>query len=206
MYDIVVRFHQLGLATSSEWYSELDQRALSNLYFETMRSAVTVQIEEPWSGALPSGIQGQEATTMFKVWAAGLPLFVWATARHVRGREGVLAPRGRYDPTFTRIKALLDGVGGYHAWPRGKSLEPLLATLFYGVEACDFGDPWRVWCVDTLRKVAELLKLKLVDDFRKALEFFPLTEEYRAVANDAWSEMMHGSVSSTPSLTFSTIT
>ena len=129
-----------------------------------MHSAVIVQIDEPWTEILPTGIQGQEAATMFKVWAAGLSLFVWATARHVRGRNGMPCPRVRSDPIFTRIKALLDGVGGYHAWPRGKLLEPVLATLFYGVEACDFGDPWRLWCVDTLRRVAELLKLKMVED------------------------------------------
>ncbi|KAF2690328.1 hypothetical protein K458DRAFT_102141 [Lentithecium fluviatile CBS 122367] len=203
VFDLVLRFHQLGLATSVEWYNDIDQRSLSNLYFEAMHSAVLVPLEEPWNETLPGGVQGQEAATMFKVWAAGLPLFVWATARHTKAQSGTSLPRSRYDPIFVRIRGLLESDGGYHAWPRKKSLEPVMATLFYVVESCEYGDPWRLWCVDTLRKVAELLKLKGVEDFQKALEFFPSTDVFRAVSGDLWSEMMHGSVASTPSLTLS---
>ena len=203
VFDLVLRFHQLGLATSSEWCNDIDQRALSNLYFETIHNAVMVPLEEPWNATLASGIQGQEAKTMFKVWAAGLPLFVWATSRHAKARMGLSSPRTRYDPIFARIRALLEGTGGYHAWPRGKSLEPMLATLFYAVESCEYGDTWRPWCVDTLRKVIELLKLKAVEEFRKALEFFPSTDSFRATADDVWNEIMRGNVASTSNLAFS---
>jgi hypothetical protein len=205
VFDSSTRLQQLGLATSSEWYNEIDQRALSNLYFESLQNVVAVQVDEPWNATIASGAQGQEAAMMFKIWTAGLPLFVWATTRHVRTRLGLRVTRCTYDPLFSRIRGMLEGSGGYHAWPRGKSLEPVMVTLFYCVESCDFGNPWRVWCMDTLRKVAEILKLKTVDEFRKALDVFPSTEEYKIFADELWVEMIHGSAASTPSLTFSTL-
>jgi hypothetical protein len=205
IFELVLRFHQLGLASSSEWCNEIDQRALSNLYFEAMHSAVVVPLEEPWNTTLASGAQGQEAATMFKVWTAGLPLFVWATARHARGKRGTTVPRTRYNPIFARIRALLEGTGGYHAWPRGKALEPMLATLFYAVESCEYGDLWRPWCVDTLRRIAELLKLKSVTDFRKVLDFFPSTDVFKDISEDVWNELMHGNVASMPGMPLSII-
>jgi len=191
VFDLVLRFHQLGLASSSEWCNEVDQRALSNLYFETMHSAVVVTLNAPWNGTLANGIQGREAAIMFKVWTAGLPLFIWATARHAKAQRGIIVPRTRYDPIFARIRALLEDTGGYHTWPRGKTLEPMLATLFYAVEACEYGDIWRPWCVDALRRIAELSKIKAVEEFRKALEFFPSTDAFRATVDNVWNEMMH---------------
>lgn len=196
IFEIVTRLHQLGLATSSEWCNDIDQQALSNLVFEAMHTAVRVQIDRPWTGALPAGNSGQEAATMFEVWAAGLPLFVWATVRHARTRMGYLWHRCNPDPIMSRVRELLESTGGYHAWPRGKSLEPVLATLFYCFEACGFESPWRLWCMDTLRRVVEILKLKTVEDLGKALEFFPSTEEYQAAADDLWREMTQGSVAS----------
>jgi hypothetical protein len=205
VFDVMARLQQLGLATSSEWYKDIDQRALSNLYFDSLQAVVALQIDEPWNATIASGAQGQEAVMMFKVWTAGLPLFIWATARHVRNRLGLRVTRCTYDPLFSRIRGLLEGSGGYHAWPRGKSLEPVMTTLFYCVESCDFGNPWRTWCIDTLRKVTEILKLKTVDDFRKALAVFPSTEDFNSFADELWVEMIHGSAASTPSLTFSTL-
>jgi hypothetical protein len=198
IFDFVLRFHQLGLATSSEWYNDIDQRTLSNLYFETMHSAVMIPLEEPWNDTLP----GQQTALMFKVWTAGLSLFVWATARHAKAKNGSRVPRSRCDPIFAHIRALLDVTGGCHAWPRGKTLEPIMATLFYAVEACEYGDPWRPWCVGTLWTVAELLKLKRVEDFRKILEVFPSTEVFVETADDLWDEMMADSATTTPIMPF----
>lgn len=189
IFDIVVRLQQLGLATSSEWYTNIDQRALSNLYFGSLQTAVAVQIDEPWNATITSGAQGQEGAMMFKVWTAGLPLFIWATTRHVRTRLGLRVTRCTYDPLFSRIRGMLEGSGGYHAWPRGKGLEPVMVTLFYCVESCGSGNPWRTWCIDTLRKVMEILKLKSVEGFRKTLDLFPSTEEFKFFAEDLWMEM-----------------
>jgi hypothetical protein len=204
-FDLVLRFHQLGLAASPEWCNDIDPQALSNLYFEAMHSAIAVALEEPWDATLASGFQGQEAATMFKVWAAGLPLFIWATARHAKAQSGVIVPRIRYDPVFARIQELLEDHEAHHAWPRGKGLEPMLATLFYAVEACEYGDMWRPWCVYTLRRIVELLKFNSVEEFRKALEFFPSTNIFRATVDGIWDEVMLGSVASTPSLALSVL-
>ncbi|KAF1952571.1 hypothetical protein CC80DRAFT_552383 [Byssothecium circinans] len=208
VFDIVVRFHQLGLATSGEWYEEVDQKALSNFFFETMHCAATLQIDEPWNNIPQSGNQAKGSTIMFQIWAVGLPLYVWATARHARrSRTAPHLSCHRYDPVFARIREILEGVEGYHAWPRGKTLEPVLATLFYAVEACQYYSfGWRPWCIGTLRLVVDMLKLKKVEEFKKALEFFPLTDEHRLMADAIWTEMMHGSIpSNTPAITVSTM-
>jgi hypothetical protein len=188
VFDVVVRLHHLGLATSSEWYSNIDQRALSNLYFEAMYHVLAFQHEEIWMKSLPSGIQGQEAAMMFRIWGTGLPLFVWGTVRHVRSRLGLMITRSDHEPVLAKIKDTLEAAGGHHSWPRGKRLEPVLATLVYGIESCDLSSPWRSWAIETLRKVIEMLKLKCLQDFHKALDFFPSTEEYKIVAADIWGE------------------
>jgi len=190
IFDVVTRLHHLGLATSSEWYSGIDQRALSNLYFEAMYHVLAFQHDETWAKDLPSGTQGQEAAMMFRVWGAGLPLFVWGTVRHVRSRLGLIVTRSDHEPVLARIKNTLEGAGGHHSWPRGKRLEPVLATLIYGIESCDFSSSWRSWAIETLRKVVEMLKLKSLQEFQKALDFFPSTEEYKIVATDVWREVI----------------
>ena len=199
MFDVVVRLHQLGLAVSPEWTDRVDKCALSNLYFEALHSVMLVQLEEPWQGQTQGGTQGQEATIMFKIWAAGLPIFVFAAIRQLRSRQGINMPRYYHGPIFGRMQRILDEHGGYHAWPRGRNLEPILATLFYAVEACTWDGPWRTWCLDTMRKVADLLKLKNAKEFRKALEFFPTTERYQDLVDEVWAELTHSSVPSTPS-------
>jgi len=45
--------------------------------------------------------------------------------------------------------------------------------------------------VDALRRIAELSKIKAVEEFRKALEFFPSTDAFRATVDNVWNEMMH---------------
>lgn len=189
VFDVVVRLHHLGLATSSEWYSGIDQRALSNLYFEAMYHVLAFQNEESWMGNLPGGTQGQEAAIMFRVWAAGLPLFIWGTVRHVRSRLGLVVTTSDNEPVFARIKDTLEAAGGHHSWPRGKRLEPVLATLIYGIESCDFASHWRPWAMESMRKIIEMLKLKTLQDFQKALDFFPSTEEYKLAAADIWTEI-----------------
>ena len=60
--------------------------------------------------------------------------------------------------------------------------------------------------MDTMRKVAEILKLKSAEEFRKVVDIFPSTEEYKTTADELWMEMVHGgSTGSTPTLTFSTL-
>ncbi|KAF2264644.1 hypothetical protein CC78DRAFT_601328 [Lojkania enalia] len=204
VFDVVVRLHQLGLATSSEYSTEVDQKAVSNLYFEALHKAIILPGEEPWNANIPSGSQGQEMATMFKVWAAGMPIYIWATERHLRNRLGHGVIRLNFDPVLSRVRGILEDSGGYQGWPRGKSLEPILATLFYCVECCDFANPWRMWCLDAMRKIREMLKLNTVDEFKKALEFFPSTEEFRKVADDIWRELLHhGSLGSSQGLAFS---
>ncbi|KAF1998326.1 hypothetical protein P154DRAFT_578145 [Amniculicola lignicola CBS 123094] len=175
VFDTVAQLHEIALATSPEWCERVDQRTVSNLYFEALENVLTFPLEEPWKATLPIGNAGQEATTMFKVWAIGLPLFIWTTVRHVRMRLGLMVTRWNYEPLYTRVRECLEDTGGYHAWPRGRSLEPVLATLFYCVEASGMGSSWRSWLVRTIRKVVEMLKLKSVDEFKKALDFFPST-------------------------------
>ena len=199
MFDVVVRLHQLGGAVSSEWTDRIDCRALSNLYFEAQQSAILVQLEEPWSEQLQEGLQGQEAAVMFKVWAAGLPIFVDGALRHLRSRHRVHNPYYHHGPVFSRIQAILDSNGGYHAWPRGRNLEPVLATLFYASEACNWQDPWRLWCMDAMRKAVDLLRLKTAKEFRKMLDFFPSTETYQEAIEGTWRELTHEQVPSTPS-------
>lgn len=203
VFDIVVRLHRLGLATSTEWYNEIDPRTLSNLYFETLQNVVAIQTEEPWNASLPGGSSGQEAGIMFRVWAAGLPLFVRATLRHIKARLGHIVTRSNHEPAYSRIRALLEGSGGYHTWPRGRSLEPVLATIFYCVESCDYNSPWRPWFVDTLRRLVEMLKLKSVEEFKKTLDFFPYNDDFKVAGDELWVELTQGrSGGGTPSLTF----
>lgn len=189
VYDVVVRLHQLALAVHSDWIDKVDSCALSNLYFEASHSAILVQLEEPWSEHLPSGIQGRETAIMFKVWAAGLPIFVSTALRHLRCRYGILASHHYHGPIFDRVQAMLEKDGGCHAWPRGRNLEPVLATLFYALEACAWDNPWRIWCVNTMRTVINLLKLNNAKEFKKALDFFPITEIHQEIVDSVWTEM-----------------
>jgi hypothetical protein len=169
-----------------------------------MHQAIAFEHEEVWNASLPAGAQGEEARIMYRVWAAGLPLFIWATIRHVRTRLGLMVTGSDHDPVLARIRDALESAGGHHSWPRGKRLEPVMATLVYGVESCHFSNPWRRWAIDTLRTLAELMKLKAVEDFRKALDFFPSTEEYSGMVDDLWPEIAHGvSGAGTPILSFS---
>lgn len=191
LFDVVVQLHQLGFAEASEWTHRIDACTISNSYFEAMRSAMLLQTEKPWTGQLQSGIQGQEAAVMFQVWAAGLPIFVDAALRHLRFRHRVQSPRYYHGPIFERIQGILEGEGGYHGWPRGRNLEPVLTTLFYALESCSWDDPWRMWCVDTLRRVVNLLKLRSAKEFRKVLDFFPSTEVHQGMADAVWTELTH---------------
>ena len=142
---------------------------------------------------------------MLKVWSLGLPLFVWATVRHVRMKREHMVLRCDFGIIFSRVRESLESVGGLHSWPRGKNLEPVLATLFYCFESCEFTNPWRMWFMETIRKVIEMLRLKTMDEFRKTLEYFPSTDEYKVAAKDLWRELFEGSTSGTPVLTFSEI-
>ncbi|KAF2449517.1 hypothetical protein P171DRAFT_480596 [Karstenula rhodostoma CBS 690.94] len=197
VFDVVVRMHQLGLAATPDWTDKIDKRALSNLYFEAMHSAMLVQLEEPWHGQLQSGAQGREVSIMFKVWAAGLPIFVSAALRHLKLPQGSNTMRYYHGPIFGRIKAILDDNGGHHAWPRGKNLEPILATLFYALEALTWDDPWRTYCLHAMRKVSNILKLKNTEDFKKVLDFFPTTATYQDLIYDVWAQITSSSVPST---------
>ncbi|KAF2749675.1 hypothetical protein M011DRAFT_465350 [Sporormia fimetaria CBS 119925] len=204
-FDMVLRLHHLGLATSSDWYTDVNQGSLSNLYFEAMYHAVRLQHEEIWNFSMRSGVQAQEISLMFRIWAAGLPLYIWGTIRHVRTRLGLMMFPIDVEPVLTRIKMALEAAGGHHCWPRGKKLEPVLATLVYGLESCDFASPWRPWAMNTLRRAVELLKLKTVEDFQKTLGFFPSTEEYRSVAAELWGELIYSSAVGTPDLRISPV-
>lgn len=171
-----------------------------------MHSTIILPQEEPWNDVLPRGAPGREMATMFRIWAASLPLFIMATARHAQALKGVETPRCRHDPIFMRVRTILESTGGQHAWPRGKTLEPLLVTFVYCAEGCEYVDAMRPWFVDMLRKAAELLKLNSLEDFRKTLEFFPTTDIFRATADNLWNEMYHGSVASTPLVQFPGLT
>lgn len=195
VYDAVIRLHRLGLATSPEWINNVDHRTRSNLYLEAMYEALSVSKEEPWTAALLKTSIEQEMQVMFKVWAAGLPLFVWATTRHVKSRLRPPIQWLRKDLVFSRIRGFLEGSGDSLNLPRGKSLEPILASMFYCVEACDPDDVlWRPWAVQLVRKLIGMLKLKTLEDFKKALEFFPMTAEYRLAADRIWWELLRGAV------------
>lgn len=199
VFDIVLRLHQLSLALSSEWTDKLDKRALSNLYFEALHSTLLVQLEEPWQARISSGTQFQESTTMFKIWAAGLPIFVLAAIRQSRSPEDKSILRYYHGPILGRIQAILENNNSYHAWPRGRNLEPILITLFYAVETCARNDPWRTWGIYTMRKVSDLLKFKSVNEFRKVLEFFPYTETYQNMVDEVWMQMQALSEQISPS-------
>jgi hypothetical protein len=171
-----------------------------------MHNVVKLQVEEPWNASLPGGTQGYETALMFRVWSAGQALFIWATTRHVRSRLGLIVARSNHDPVLARIRHYLEGPGGYHSWPRGKRLEPVLATIFYGIESCDHTHPWRSWAMDTLRRIVDVLKLKSVEEFKKVLEYFPSSDEYKFAADELWRELYFGGQGAgTPTLTFSPI-
>ncbi|KAF2654937.1 hypothetical protein K491DRAFT_445687 [Lophiostoma macrostomum CBS 122681] len=204
VFDIAARLHQIGLSGSPEYYEDIDQRALSNVYFEATHHALAIQVDEPWTQILTKGNQAQEHSTMFQTWAAGLSLYIWGTDRHARRSRGLASNGELHGPIFARIKEILDGAGGHQSWPRGKSLEPILVTLFYALDACDIFSPWRIWLVDTARKVIEMLKLKRSEEFLKVLEFFPLTPDYRVAAEHTWAEIIQKE-RVTPTLTFSTL-
>ncbi|KAH7093119.1 hypothetical protein FB567DRAFT_166360 [Paraphoma chrysanthemicola] len=203
VYDVVVRMHRLGLATSADWHGNVDWRALSNLQFEAMHKALLIRSEAPWLETISRNTLSDELSIMFEVWALALPLFLWATTRHLRTRLGIDAPWAGQDIIISRVHHLLEDDSGHRSWPRGKSLEPILASLLYCVEACDFASPLRPWLIRTTRKVSDLLKLKELEDFRKVLDFFPSTEEYRLIRDAVWEELtqsMHQGL--TPAMTF----
>jgi hypothetical protein len=204
VFDVAVRLHQIGLASSPEYHEDIDQRALSNVYFEAMHHALAIQVDEPWAQVLIKGAQAQETSTMFQTWAAGLSLYIWGTDRHVRRRRGLAFNGELHGPIFARLKEILDRAGGHQSWPHGKSLEPVLVTLFYALDACDIFHPWRIWLVDTIRKVVDMLKLKRSEEFKKVLEFFPLTPDYRVTADHIWNEIVQQE-RTTPTLTFSAL-
>lgn len=193
VYDVIIRLHRLGLATSPEWFNSVDHRTLSNLYLEAMYEVLSVSTEEPWKPALLKNSTEQDMVVMFKVWATGLPLFVWATTRHVKSRLQSPIQWPRKELILTRIKGLLEEHEDSPCWPRGKCLEPILASMFYCVEACDPEDLfWRPWAIQILHKVISMLKIKTHEEFKKTLEFFPMTEEYRFTAESIWGEIMYG--------------
>ena len=192
VYDVVVRLHRLGLATSMEWFGSVDHRRLSNLYFEAMFNALSVSIEEPWNATLRNSTQGQQLSAMFRLWAATLPLFVWATTRQVNSRFRLTVPWSGDNFVVSRIHGLVEGSGSFSTWPRGKYLEPILVSLFYCVEACNYDDPWRHWAISALRKVIDMLKIKRHDEFRRTLDIFPITKEYQLAADVLWRDIVHG--------------
>ncbi|XPS78634.1 hypothetical protein M3J09_010644 [Ascochyta lentis] len=189
VYDVAVRLHRLALATSTEWCERIDQQTLSNLHFEAMSQALLVSVEEPWTMEFPKSTWGQEMSTIFRVWAAGLPLFVWAIVRQARSRLGLTVPWSGHHFIFSRIHQALKSGGGIAAWMHSRSLEPVLASLFYCVESCDSADPWRQWSVQMLRAVAQKLDIREVEGFTKRLESFPSTEQYQLAANQIWKEL-----------------
>ncbi|KAF2830539.1 hypothetical protein CC86DRAFT_434340 [Ophiobolus disseminans] len=187
----LIRLHGLSLATSTEWLDNLDQGAISNLTFQAMSAALSVSNEKPWSATLPKGVKGSEIATMFRVWAASLPLFVWATTQQIRTWFCIDAPRSGSELVISRIKKLLDDPGDPCVWPRGKCLEPVLVALLYCIEACALKNTWRPWILQTLRRVARLLNLEGPEGFKKTLEFFPSTEGHRMVASGVWAEIAY---------------
>lgn len=203
VFDISIQLHLLGLATTSEWCNQVNQRSLSNIYFETLRNVVAFQVDEPWIDALPSGKQKLEIALMLKVWSLGLPFFVWATVRHIRMKREDVVMRCDFDVLFCRVRESLESVGGYHSWPRGKNLEPVLATLFYCFESCDFNNPWKAWFMDTIQKIIEMLRLKTAEEFQKTLEYFPSTDGFRTASAELWRDLFEGGAAGTPTLTFS---
>lgn len=203
LFDMMLRLHQIGLATSEDWHDEVDPRALSNLYFEALQNVAAIQADEPWNGTVAAGPQGRETALMYKVFSIGMALFIWGSIRHARIRVGLSSTRYTIGSVHGRLKILLEGPGKYHAWPRGKSLEPVLATLLYGAESCDYHDPWRPWFMDGLRTTTEMLKIKSLDEFRKVLKSYPSTDGYQAAESEVWREIAGGSISGMPNFLFS---
>ncbi|KAF2020527.1 hypothetical protein BU24DRAFT_487127 [Aaosphaeria arxii CBS 175.79] len=194
IFDVVIRLHQLNLATSSDWHGKLDSKTLSNLYFETMYAALAVEADERWIEfhATHSGDYG--TVTMMKVWALGAPGFIWATLRHAKVRLGSSAPSCDFEPVYARLKDLLEGVDESSAWPRGKNLEVVLATLFYSLEACGPANSWRTWLIGAVRRGVEGLRIKDVDAFKKILRAFPCSDEHMAAADRIWGELYSGEI------------
>ncbi|KAH7083168.1 hypothetical protein BKA63DRAFT_584429 [Paraphoma chrysanthemicola] len=203
VYDVVVRMHQLSLATSADWQENVDWRALSNLQFEAMHKALSIKSEAPWVETLPRNTLSVELSMMFEVWALALPLFLWATTRQLRSRLGIDAPWSGHEIIISRVHQLLGDDSGHRSWLRGKSLEPILASLIYCIEACDFASPLRPWLLRTTQKVSRLLKLKELEDFRKVLDFFPSTDDYHLVRDAVWEELTQSMRhETTPAMTF----
>ena len=203
LFDTVLRLHQVGLGTSEDWYDEVDQRALSNVYFEALHNVAAIQFEEAWNATVTSGPQGREIVLMYRVFAIGMAVFIWGSIRQARKRFGLAVTQYTCDPVFMRLRGLLEGPGRYHAWPRGKSLEPVLATLMYCVESCDYHDAWRGWLMDALRTAVDMMKIKNVEEFRKILNAYPSTDGYKEALDDLWAEIITGNIVATPNLMFS---
>ncbi|KAF2204522.1 hypothetical protein GQ43DRAFT_437840 [Delitschia confertaspora ATCC 74209] len=203
LFDSIIRLHQIGLATSKDWYSDVDQGALSNLYFEALQNVCTIQIDEPWNSTAAGGSQGQETALMFKVFSIGMAMFIWGTIRHVMKRLGHTVIQYTYNNAFTRLKGLLEGPGGYHAWPRGKSLEPVLATLVYCLDSCEHHHPWRVWFMNASQKSVDMMNIKSAEKLRKILRNYPSSDEYEVAADRLWREISTSGFAAVPDIGFS---
>jgi len=189
VYDVMVGLQTLRLASSSEWHTKVESRKISNFQLQAMSQALAIAKEEPWTAILPGGARGAEMTTMFRVWSTALPLLIWSTTRQLRSQQCIDTPWTGHGPIISHIQELLGGADNVCIWPRGKCLEPVLVSLLYCVEACESNSVMRPWMLETVRKVTTMLKLEQLEDFRKTLEFFPMTEGHRMIIEGVWTEL-----------------
>jgi hypothetical protein len=58
--------------------------------------------------------------------------------------------------------------------------------------------------MDALRTAIDMSKIKTIDEFRKVLKSYPLTDGYKAADEELWGEIAAGGgISGAPNLVFS---
>lgn len=192
MYDIVLRLHQIGLSSTSEWRAEVDKQSVSNLYFEAQHRLLIMQSEQPWLASDAATPLAPENVLLYKAFTMAAQLFLWASMRHAQfcdDRSNLSISTGSGGLLFGRIKAALEIEGGYSSWARGKCLETVAWILFVCVESCPSVSPDWVWFLGELRRVLSSVRIRRIEEFRKVMQTFPSTDTFRDAEDKVWRAM-----------------
>ncbi|KAF2493520.1 hypothetical protein BU16DRAFT_82091 [Lophium mytilinum] len=189
LYDVVLRLHQIGLATTSEFRDDVDMQAVSNAYFESQHRLLLLGIEQPWMGKEGPVDRVPELEALFQVFDHAAQIYLMTTLRHVGTggeRWSLRAKACLIGLVLSRIRAALSVENNYNVWTRRRCLDPMVWVLVVCIESCGNVMPERGWFLAELRKVLGIMKLKRIEEFRKTLAAFPTTDGLERVSRGIW--------------------
>ncbi|KAF2812301.1 uncharacterized protein BDZ99DRAFT_264432 [Mytilinidion resinicola] len=192
LYDLVLRLHQIGLATTSEFREDVNMQAVSNAYFESQHRLLLLNVEQPWMGKEGPVVRVPELEALYQVFDHAAQLFLCTTLRHVHTgdeRWSVKANASLIRLIFSRIRAALSVESNYNVWARRRCLDPMVWVLVVCIESCGNVMPDRGWFLAELRKVLGIMKVKRIEEFRKTLAAFPATDGLQRVERGIWDSV-----------------